>query len=134
MRNEQVLSGPFFQNQVLLLVQDLADSNGPSLMSGRHQPVAAHSWTFRNSSRFHQSFHDVAKWLSDMYDSTLYSPGALRCLMGYIVDITIVLEILFWLKTFQPTLPLKRMLLLPFGVPRICRTSCDSLRNSKIHR
>ena len=33
------------------------------------------------------------------------SPGVLRCLMGYIVDVTIVLEVLFWLKIGQPRLP-----------------------------
>jgi len=42
------------------------------------------------------------KWLSDVYTST---PGVLRCLMGYIVDVTIVLEVLFWLKIGQPRLP-----------------------------
>ncbi len=62
-----------------------------------------------------------AKWLSDMYHSTYgtcstlplavrfktlsNSPGVLRCLMGYIVDITIMLEALFWLKVAQPWLP-----------------------------
>lgn len=64
------------------------------------------------------------KWLSEMYSSTyvrqlvcsshertislilfLISPGVLRCLMGYIVDITIVLEVLFWFKIAQPRLP-----------------------------
>src|ERR1700721_1292803 len=29
-------------------------------------------------------------------------PGVLRCLMGYIVDLTIVLEVLFWFKVAQP--------------------------------
>ncbi|KJA17892.1 hypothetical protein HYPSUDRAFT_205864 [Hypholoma sublateritium FD-334 SS-4] len=110
--DDQILLRPSFQNAVLLLVQDLADPNGPSAgsdvtnnldainsalsvvtpISGPLAPVVA---SVGLSVMF-------AKWLSDMYAST---PGVLRCLMGYIIDVTIVLEVLFWLKIGQPRLP-----------------------------
>ncbi|TDL20159.1 hypothetical protein BD410DRAFT_791245 [Rickenella mellea] len=41
-------------------------------------------------------------WLFGVYTNT---PGTLRSLMGYIVDLTIVLETLFWLKAAQPNNP-----------------------------
>lgn len=143
----QILRRRFFKNAILLLVQDLADPNGPTPGSNTYvvhlffHPLAivAHAYISTKNLGAIKAALDVAtpisgplgpvvasvglsvmfvKWLSDMYNSTcgsrsfiLYSnslpnsPGVLRCIMGYIVDVTIVLEILFWLKIAQPQIP-----------------------------
>ncbi|KIM44169.1 hypothetical protein M413DRAFT_443207 [Hebeloma cylindrosporum] len=110
--DEEILHRPSFMNVVLLLVQDLADPSGSSPGSdtiknleaikaalGVATPISGPLAPLVASVGLSMMF---AKWLSDMYNST---PGVLRCLMGYIVDITIVLEVLFWLKIAQPQRP-----------------------------
>jgi len=109
---DEILRRPSFKNAVLLLVQDLADANGPSPGSDTTKNLGSIKAALDVATPLSGPLAPVvasvglsvmfAKWLSDMYNST---PGVLRCLMGYIVDITIVLEVLFWFKVAQPRLP-----------------------------
>jgi len=110
--DDEILGRPSFKDAVLLLVQDLADPNGPSPGSNTIKNLEAIKATLDVATPLCGPLAPVvasvglsvmfAKWLTDMYNST---PGVLRCLMGYIVDITILLEVLFWLKMAQPQLP-----------------------------
>ncbi|TDL15761.1 hypothetical protein BD410DRAFT_86683 [Rickenella mellea] len=109
---DTILEGNEIKAMILGLVQDLADPDASNPNSGFSEnlktikasldvatpisgPIAPVVATIGLSVMF-------VNWLFGLYTNT---PGTLRSLMGYIVDLTIVLEQLFWFKAAQPKNP-----------------------------
>jgi len=88
---DQVLVGNEFKAMLIRLIQDLVDPD----------TLSQHSASSQDAKPLLSGLASVSppffNWLCDTYYTQELSPPALCILMGFIVDLTMVLERLFWI-------------------------------------
>ncbi|TDL28285.1 hypothetical protein BD410DRAFT_834410 [Rickenella mellea] len=109
---DKILEDNVVKAMILELVQDLADPDASNPNSGFSEKLTTIKASLDVATPLAGPIAPVVagiglsvmfvNWLFGVYTNT---PGTLRSLMGYIVDLTIVLETLFWLKAAQPKNP-----------------------------
>ncbi|TDL13542.1 hypothetical protein BD410DRAFT_903273 [Rickenella mellea] len=109
---DKILEDNVVKAMILELVQDLADPDASNPNSGFSEKLTTIKASLDVATPLSGPIAPViagvglsvmfVNWLFGVYTNT---PGTLRSLMGYIVDLTIVLETLFWLKAAQPKNP-----------------------------
>jgi len=89
---KQVLSGSEFEAMVFRLIQDLGDPGSENAGLTSSQEVDAIKETLGRSDSTGQG----RGWMNGTYQINALGPTTLVILMGFIVDLTMVLERLFW--------------------------------------
>jgi len=98
---DQVLTSNAFKAMILRLIQDLGNPGSPTSNSGFSQELGAIQDRLdgagSNSNSIPSNTDTFSSWLFGRYQMKALAPNTLRTLMGFIVDLTLVLERLFWI-------------------------------------